>query len=536
MAVLICMTITLTGIPVSVNAENSGGKSVQTMETGNELFITLEENTRYRWNVNDSAEKNSVVHLDTSGGDNCRFRLDHIENEWYGIKHIKVDGTDRFADVDGKSKNNGAVLHLWESSDSKVKGNNHRQFAFYYIGNDANGNARYYIKNRNSGKWIGYEGKLNNNNPKIIQTDEKNRKVWLITKSVVPFTGKESQVLHADDKTAVCEIRKAGELAALNRMGDSLVPGALPHFFTMGTTSKWKLTWVEDYNAYQIESISEGEKDLGLALDVQSESGKINATINLWVEEEFAHNQNTSQLWRFFKQSDGTYLIQNARSGLYILETVNGLKLGEQGTKIDLSILAGNTEETKYYYAENWMANIPDDALLSSVNIPATHDTGTAGVVEDAIAQFSITSCQNLYYDEQLNMGARSFDIRANATKDDASVADVKIVHGGELWQCQEKNGSDLTLQSILNTSLGFLEKHKSETVILTVKSDAGSTIGLEHAVAEFIEKNKDKVYSGGDIPSMKEARGKIIFLRRFNLTKNYESSVERAMGFNLAN
>ena len=536
MAVLICMTITLTGIPVSVNAENSGGKSVQTMETGNELFITLEENTRYRWNVNDSAEKNSVVHLDTSGGDNCRFRLDHIENEWYGIKHIKVDGTDRFADVDGKSKNNGAVLHLWESSDSKVKGNNHRQFAFYYIGNDANGNARYYIKNRNSGKWIGYEGKLNNNNPKIIQTDEKNRKVWLITKSVVPFTGKESQVLHKDDKTAVCEIHKAGELAALNRMADSLVPGALPHFYTMGTTSKWKLTWVKDYNAYQIESISEGEKDTGLALDVQSESGRMNTTINLWVEEEFDHNQNTSQLWRFFKQSDGTYLIQNARSGLYILETVNGLKLGEQGTKIDLSILAGNTEKTKYYYAENWMANIPDDALLSSVNIPATHDTGTAGVVEDDIPQVSITSCQNLYYDEQLNMGARSFDIRANATKDDASVADVKIVHGGELWQCQEKNGSDLTLQSILNTSLGFLEKHKSETVILTVKSDAGSTIGLEHAVAEFIEKNKDKVYSGGDIPSMKEARGKIIFLRRFNLTKDYESSVERAMGFNLTN
>ncbi len=536
MAVLICMTITLTGIPVSVNAENSGGKSVQTMETGNELFITLEENTRYRWNVNDSAEKNSVVHLDTSGGDNCRFRLDHIENEWYGIKHIKVDGTDRFADVDGKSKNNGAVLHLWESSDSKVKGNNHRQFAFYYIGNDANGNARYYIKNRNSGKWIGYEGKLNNNNPKIIQTDEKNRKVWLITKSVVPFTGKESQVLHKDDKTAVCEIHKAGELAALNRRADSLVPGALPHFYTMGTTSKWKLTWVKDYNAYQIESISEGEKDTGLALDVQSESGRMNTTINLWVEEEFDHNQNTSQLWRFFKQSDGTYLIQNARSGLYILETVNGLKLGEQGTKIDLSILAGNTEKTKYYYAENWMANIPDDALLSSVNIPATHDTGTAGVVEDDIPQVSITSCQNLYYDEQLNMGARSFDIRANATKDDASVADVKIVHGGELWQCQEKNGSDLTLQSILNTSLGFLEKHKSETVILTVKSDAGSTIGLEHAVAEFIEKNKDKVYSGGDIPSMKEARGKIIFLRRFNLTKNYDSSVERAMGFNLTN
>ena len=536
MAVLICMTITLTGIPVSVNAENSGGKSVQTMETGNELFITLEENTRYRWNVNDSAEKNSVVHLDTSGGDNCRFRLDHIENEWYGIKHIKVDGTDRFADVDGKSKNNGAVLHLWESSDSKVKGNNHRQFAFYYIGNDANGNARYYIKNRNSGKWIGYEGKLNNNNPKIIQTDEKNRKVWLITKSVVPFTGKESQVLHKDDTTAVCEIRKAGELAALNRMADSLVPGALPHFYTMGTTSKWKLTWVKDYNAYQIESISEGEKDTGLALDVQSESGRINATINLWVEEKFGHNQNTSQLWRFFKQSNGTYLIQNARSGLYIQETVNGLKLGEQGTKIDLSILAGNTEKTKYYYAENWMANIPDDALLSSVNIPATHDTGTAGVVGDVIPQVSGTSCQNLYYDEQLNVGARSFDIRGNATKDKASPTDVLIVHGKGIWQCEEKDGSHLRLQSIFNTSLDFLEKHPSETIILTIKPDAGSVVGLEHAVAEFVEKNKEKVYSDGDIPSMKEARGKIVLIRRFELTQNYEDWQTQAMGLNLAN
>ena len=77
MAVLICMTITLTGIPVSVNAENSGGKSVQTMETGNELFITLEENTRYRWNVNDSAEKNSVVHLDTSGA-SCIIQIKGI--------------------------------------------------------------------------------------------------------------------------------------------------------------------------------------------------------------------------------------------------------------------------------------------------------------------------------------------------------------------------------------------------------------------------------------------------------------------------
>ena len=536
MAVLICMTIALTGIPISVKAADSSGSMSTEMETNSELFITLEENKDYRWNVNDNAEKNSVVHLDSSEGNTCRFRLDHIENEWYGIKHIKVDGTDRFADVDGKSKDSGAVLHLWESSDSEVKGNNHRQFAFYYIGNDANGNARYYIKNRNSGKWIGYEGKLNNNNPKIIQTDESNRKVWLITKSVVPLTGKESQVLKEEDTSAICEIHEAGKLDALNRASNIAVPGSCPTFQVMGITSKWKLKWIPEYHAYQIDAVSDGESKTNLSLDVEGESGKLWASVNIWTTEKFDRNQNTSQLWRFFKQKDGTYKIQNARTGWYIENRVPSLVFGKEGMNVELSILAGNTAETAYSYANEWMAGIPDEALLSSINIPATHDTGTAGVVEDLVPSVSITSCQNLYYDEQLNMGARSFDIRANATKDDASAADVKIVHGGELWQCQEKNGNDLTLQSILNTSLGFLEKHKSETVILTVKPDAGSTIGLEHAVAEFIEKNKDKVYSGGDIPSMKEARGKIIFLRRFNLTKNYDSSVERAMGFNLTN
>ena len=536
MAALICMTIALTGIPISVKAADSSGSMSTEMETNSELFITLEENKDYRWNVNDNAEKNSVVHLDSSEGNNCRFRLDHIENEWYGIKHIKVDGTDRFADVDGKSKDSGAVLHLWESSDSEVKGNNHRQFAFYYIGNDANGNARYYIKNRNSGKWIGYEGKLNNNNPKIIQTDESNRKVWLITKSVVPLTGKESQVLKEEDTSAICEIHEAGKLDALNRASNIAVPGSCPTFQVMGITSKWKLKWIPEYHAYQIDAVSDGESKTNLSLDVEGESGKLWASVNIWTTEKFDRNQNTSQLWRFFKQKDGTYKIQNARTGWYIENRVPSLVFGKEGMNVELSILAGNTAETAYSYANEWMAGIPDDALLSSVNIPATHDTGTAGVVEDAIPGVSITSCQNLYYDEQLNMGARSFDIRGNATKDDASAADVKIVHGGELWQCQEKDGSDLTLQSILNTSLGFLEKHKSETVILTVKPDAGSTVGLEHAVAEFIKSNEEKVYCGGDIPSMKEARGKIVFLRRFNLTQNYEGWVERAMGFNLTN
>ena len=226
----------------------------------------------------------------------------------------------------------------------------------------------------------------------------------------------------------------------------------------------------------------------------------------------------------------------NARSGMYLKEGIGETWIGHTATAMNVSILAGSTNDTAYGYADEWMADIPDDALLSSVNIPATHDTGTAGVVGDVIPQVSGTSCQNLYYDEQLNVGARSFDIRGNATKDKASPTDVLIVHGKGIWQCEEKDGSHLRLQSIFNTSLDFLEKHPSETIILTIKPDAGSVVGLEHAVAEFVEKNKEKVYSDGDIPSMQEARGKIVLIRRFELTQNYEDWQTQAMGLNLAN
>ncbi len=56
------MTIALTGIPISVKAADSSGSMSTEMETNSELFITLEENKDYRWNVNDDAGKSSVVH------------------------------------------------------------------------------------------------------------------------------------------------------------------------------------------------------------------------------------------------------------------------------------------------------------------------------------------------------------------------------------------------------------------------------------------------------------------------------------------
>ena len=57
-------------------------------------------------------------------------------------------GDEQIEDYDSKF-----FFHVpFVSNDEKVKGKEHRQFAFYYLGNDANGNKRYYIKNRKSGR------------------------------------------------------------------------------------------------------------------------------------------------------------------------------------------------------------------------------------------------------------------------------------------------------------------------------------------------------------------------------------------------
>lgn len=258
-------------------------------------------------------------------------------------------------------------------------------------------------------------------------------------------------------------------------------------------------------------------------------------------------NKNTSQLWRFFRQSDGSYLIQNARTGKYIayqydkddegkdlvssgtLKQLDGKEgiFGDDVRKLayfTLDRFAGEDNPVNFNYSADWMADIPNDALVSSINIPGTHDTGTASVNFDASGQASLSSCQKYYYGEQLNVGARSFDIRCDADNDDASLDEINIVHGSSLVVCHERgtNFTPLTLKSLLDDSIRFLNNHSSETIILTIKRDAGSEVGLAKALGEFIKDNKRYFWTEDSIPTMGEARGKIILFRRYKVDYDY--------------
>lgn len=543
-------------------ASGSDGTLVTDLPVDKDILITLADDRNLRWNANGAGLTNNVIHLDTYEGSNCSFSLCRVKEDghytdYYGIRY---EGTKLFADIDGKSTKDGAFLHLYTPLESELADNPHRQFAFYLVKTDDNGNNYFYIKNRKSGLWMGYEDKNKSGGAdpeeKICQTTAEKRKMWIITNGVVPKQGGEAEDLvefkegSTTDKEGgvFVSLFKKDTIESVTSNGDMAVKGTNLHFYRMGTNSKMLLKWDNQHSAYEILYYTDGENYRDAVWDLENEGAQENADVHLWDRESKTANKNTSQLWRFYRQDDKSYLIQNARTGKYIgyqydkddegkdLVSSGTLKQldGKEGTFGDdvrklayftLDRFAGEDNPVNFNYSEDWMAGIPDDALVSSINIPGTHDTGTASVNFDASGQASLSSCQKYYYGEQLNVGARSFDVRCDAGSDDPSLDDIKIVHGSSLVVCHERgtNFTSLTLKSLLDDSIRFLQNHSSETIILTVKRDAGSEIGLAKALGKFIEKNKKYFWLGDTIPTMGEARGKIILFRRYSADYNYK-------------
>lgn len=508
---------------------------------GEQIFLTLVDNQDFRWNINGAGMKNNVAHLDDVEGENCTFRLTHVENEWYGIKFIKKNGIDRHLDVDGKSTKDGAVLHIWEDSDDKLKNEPHRQFAFYDAGKDAVGNQMYYIKVRKSGLWVGLEHNTIATHQNLVQTTADKARRWYITPCVVPISGNEYVPWMNENVGIYCEIFRRNSMNAVNVMwksGSAEINGMLLNSFALGSHSKWMLRYLRKYDAYTIESVNQGFR-IGVeptnnVWDVSGESGG-DTHLNLWEKQSKNKNYNTSQLWRFVGTSSKDVVIQNARSGRYVYFKRDAgndvLQQGSTSDHFELSLISVNAAEDESPFltngvsdtvseSMNWMGDIPDSALISSVNIPGTHDTGTACIVEDqafgVFDSWSLTQCQKYFYEEQLTTGIRSFDIRCSARSDNSKADDVMIIHGSDMWQCYDRWGKKLNLKQILDTSGEFLHAHPTETIVMKVGPNGGSTPGLIRALAEYMRTNPELFWQQGRVPTMGEARGKIVLVSCF--------------------
>lgn len=508
------------------------GVVVKNMPTGQKLFITLYNGgaSPYRWNVSGVGAINSDMHLYDATGENCSFRLTHVENEWYGIKFIQDNGTDRYIDVANKSKDEGKVLHIWEASDDKLSGNAHRQFAFYSAGKDAAGNPLFYIKLRHSGLWVGTQNNAVGSEVKLVQTANYARK-WYVTPSTVPTNGREAKPW-TQSNGLYCEMFARNTMQSVSvkgREGNIETDGMGLNIYNIGQSSRWLLTYNTTYNAYEIASTQyetkEGLSQTGKVWDVSDE--KAGTDVNIWSRQSKAQNENTSQLWRFVPNSDGSYKIYNVRTGKYVCIRDSVLTQGEEAGAQAFVLSYLSTDALLGYGSMfelqnedmNWMASLPDTVLLSEINMPATHDTGANAVIQDmnsVLDNASVTKCQKHYFEEQLATGVRSFDVRCNASAGNTSVHDVMIVHGGEHFQCYNRFGRELSLGEILDISKLFLQKHPSESVVILLKPDAGTHADLARTLANYVEENSQYFWHSDTVPTLRQARGKIVLLRRF--------------------
>ena len=156
----------------------------------------------------------------------------------------------------------------------------------------------------------------------------------------------------------------------------------------------------------------------------------------------------------------------------------------------------------------DWMAGLDDALRLSELTIPGSHDSATRYV---QLGFFS--KCQALSVGEQLEAGCRYLDIRLGLDGDR-----FKLMHGFTNCKSGALSFEPLYLDEMLRECYAFLAAHPTETVLFAVKQEHGdeSVERFETALDAYLREHPDYWLLSDTIPSLGEARGKLVLLRRY--------------------
>ncbi len=172
------------------------------------------------------------------------------------------------------------------------------------------------------------------------------------------------------------------------------------------------------------------------------------------------------------------------------------------------------------------MKNVPDEFLLSEINIPGSHNSCARNV------QFSYFSkCQDLSVFEQLNIGIRFLDIRVEKVNHS-----LKTIHGIADCYKHSKGKENLFLDDVIKNCKAFLKANPSETIILCIKRDHGDS--SEETFDVFFENYlKDDLdwYTENRIPALGEVRGKLVLVNRCCVDSESEIFTDHNTGLNLS-
>jgi len=155
---------------------------------------------------------------------------------------------------------------------------------------------------------------------------------------------------------------------------------------------------------------------------------------------------------------------------------------------------------------EDWMKSIDGEKYLYEITIPGTHDSGA--MVDGGI--YGTARCQVKTIEEQLNFGIRFLDIRCRR------VGNKFVVHHGKVYQ-------NMNFDDVMKVLSFWLRAHPSETVIMSLKEEyepepKDGQLAFGEIFSYYVSSYFPGTwYLGKEVPQLKDVRGKIVLLRRFN-------------------
>lgn len=151
----------------------------------------------------------------------------------------------------------------------------------------------------------------------------------------------------------------------------------------------------------------------------------------------------------------------------------------------------------------DWMADIEGGLYLSEFNIPGTHDSCS----DNGDGYDDAYRTQDLSIREQLHAGIRFFDVRLWWEKDGY----LSVHHRGRQLD---------RVDVLLNVVESFLHDHPTEAVIMAIKDEQGDHAEKVASVWNgFVSHRPDLFFTKDTLPTLDEARGKIVVLTRVHDT-----------------
>ena len=330
--------------------------------------------------------------------------------------------------------------------------------------------------------------------------------------------------------------------------------------YNLGDSFRFWLTKADD-DSYYIDFFGGADdydpSNKRLDLSDNGGYGTVGNVVHVVMGDKTAMNKR----WRFYRNSDGTYYIQNKRSGLFWdLENDNfndKNKLCQRqfvdAQKWQMEIVHADADsgatiddqkrikEVKQYdsfsfeyidgtvMGNNWMSFLPDNEDITFLSIPGTHDAGTAHTTSEYNA---MGQCQQLSIMDQLNCGIRYFDLRLGHDDNWFTDRNFQIVHNSV--NCMYK-GEYLRIKTVMKWINNFLDENPGETVILQVMpyKAFNEFHDIHQLVYEYfrdeVRNHPDRYYIGNHVPTLGEVRGKILIISRIENANNSDFNKKTA-------